>query len=113
MLHSFVSVTLAVKPPETPVSFHQVQTSCSSEQFPEETNEAGQTSICGSERGRADNARREQSSRGFGRTHTGRFNRGFLLQHLEMSLILTALDKLAYFLSLIALCVSVSHSWMK
>lgn len=31
----------------------------------------------------------------------------------EMSLILTVLDKLAYFLSVIAFCVSVSYSWLK
>lgn len=30
-----------------------------------------------------------------------------------MSLILTVLDKLAYFLSVIAFCVSVSYSWLK
>lgn len=46
------------------------------------------------------------------------FNLGYLLstedkQQLEMSLILTVLDKLAYFLSLIAFCVSVSYSWLK
>lgn len=34
-------------------------------------------------------------------------------QQLEMSLILTVLDKLAYFLSLLAFCVSVSYSWLK
>lgn len=34
-------------------------------------------------------------------------------QQLEMSLFLTVLDKLAYFLSLVAFCVSVSYSWLK
>lgn len=35
------------------------------------------------------------------------------LQLTDMSLLLTVLDKLAYFLSVVACCVSLSSSWLK
>ena len=35
------------------------------------------------------------------------------IHSIDMSLILTVLDKLSYFLSLIAFCISVSYSWLK
>lgn len=95
----FVLVTLAVKHPLTPVSINQAQKlgdfSCILEQFPEETNEAGQTSICGSEwggwgwdRDRADDRCRGRNRTGFGRRAHRQlyrfykfllFNLGFLL----------------------------------
>lgn len=37
----------------------------------------------------------------------------FWINTFEMSFILAALDKLTYFLSLIAFCVSLSNSWLK